>query len=290
MRKLLMVVISLLMVAAPSAVAAFPLGESSANASDAASNTADPPTIPPETPITPNAGAADPSSDVKLDETLPDSVAILIRLFVLAVVLESALATVFRWRPYVANIETRTVNPLLAFLFALIMVRLFQLDQVGVLVASYSNAPNGTVSADNAWASSITTALVIAGGSAGVNRMLRTLGFRAIETEAPAQKPAPTEAWIAIIDTSGKAGARTIFLDQGSGWEQIGVLRQAPKWGIFQWLRRDTGRFPSSGGRAVPIGVDLQIAVGDSNTALPSAAIWGPRKLAGGAIVDIVVS
>src|ERR1019366_1972671 len=118
----------------------------------------------------------------------------LFALFILAVLVENGLALVFRWRPFLDYFDWHTVNALVAFLFSLLFVWLFELDIATTLVNTYA----GTTHSVN-WPGMVLTAAIIAGGSAGVNRIFQALGFRAVSSQQPpAPKPPPTEAWIAV--------------------------------------------------------------------------------------------
>jgi hypothetical protein len=222
---------------------------------------------------------------------LSTSVSVLIRLFVLAVILESALAVIFNWRPYLGSFETRTTNPLITFFAALALVWLFNLDQVGALMRAYGSGPPEN-SPDAQWASIIVTALVVAGGSSGVNRMLRSLGYRSITLDEEKPKPPRTEAWLAVIDTSRTAaeGSYDILIrpDKGS-WAVVGSLkRPRRRSGFVQWLLRNPRRFPSSGGLSMPINKSIEVAV-ESRDSKEPVSVWGPAALAPGAILDVSV-
>lgn len=222
-----------------------------------------------------------------------DSVGILIRLFVLAVILESALTVVFRWRPYLALFDGKAVNPPVTFAAALALVLAFDLDQVGVLIGSYSTASGGPAPAVHDLGSAVLTALVIAGGSAGVNKMLRALGYRSNPVVEDLPKPARTEAWIAVLDTSRvRRGTFHVAMRRDTGdWTVLGSItsggRQTPRFG---WALRNRGRFPPSGGYPVPIDTPIEIGVMGTAPGEVPVAIWGPNALAAGAIVDVATS
>ena len=95
------------------------------------------------------------------------SIAALTKLFVLAVLVESALS--------------------------LVVVKTFDIDIVAELMKVYDpNSNPGDVM------STTLTALILAGGSSGVNKLFVALGFRSrLQEQAP--QPPSTEAWIAIL-------------------------------------------------------------------------------------------
>ena len=222
------------------------------------------------------------------DSAIVKSIGLLIRLFILAVILESALAVLFHWRPWLANFDGKTVNPLVTFVAALALVRTFDLDEVGLLIAAYSTAPQVA----GGWASSVVSALVIAGGSAGVNKMLRALGYRSLSIEADQPKPAPTEAWLAVINTSAVSVDKSfdilLSLDSGPA-AVIGTIdARNVRLPAFRWLFRDKRRFPSSGGFTVPLAMPVTVSVAPSGSA-DGKVVWGPSAFGAGAIVDIKV-
>ena len=130
-------------------------------------------------------------------------------LFVLAVVMESALAVLFNWRPFVETFNARAVRPLIAFIAAFIFVKMFNLDIVTALVNA-TTTQQFPVSIEGA----VMTALVIAGGSSGVNTMLAALGYRQVRTpETVAPKPPQNKGWIAVKIARDRAvGTVEVFI------------------------------------------------------------------------------
>jgi hypothetical protein len=221
-----------------------------------------------------------------LKDPLPESAEALLKLFVLAVILESALAILFNWRPIISTFDGRAFKPLLAFLAALLLVRSLNLDIVGSLARTYSSDPGA---AGNGWFTSLLTAMVIAGGSAGVNRMLRSLGYRSIDVEEPKPKPPPTKAWVAAHrGRIALTGPLDVLIDKGSDWELAGSITGTGRVPGIGWLLRDRGSFPTVGGLAVEPDQLLRVALVAQNQPTPAPEnVWGPRKLSAGAIVDI---
>jgi hypothetical protein len=107
------------------------------------------------------------------DEAYPEAFKALFLLFVLAVLLESALAILFNRRPFVETFNARAVKPMVSTGFALIFVYMFSLELVSTLarlIRPDVQPPDHT--------GRILTAMVIAGGSAAVNNLMVGLGFR----------------------------------------------------------------------------------------------------------------
>jgi hypothetical protein len=127
-------------------------------------------------------------------------------LFILAVLVESGLALLFRWRPFLDYFDSRSVNALVAFLFSYLLVYLFNLDIANQLIGIYTEtrkAPSGLESVPGA----LLTAMIIAGGSAAVNRIFQSFGFRPTSAQEQAKKPEPNqhEAWVAVTLVRDKA-------------------------------------------------------------------------------------
>ena len=115
-------------------------------------------------------------------------------LLIIATILESGLAVVFNWRPFVLLFDQRGMKTLVSILFAIVFVNLFDLDLVTRLINIYTGSTR-PVTATGLFV----TALVIAGGSSGVNRLLVAFNFRSVKTaEQIAPKPPPTQAWVAV--------------------------------------------------------------------------------------------
>ncbi|MBY5830430.1 hypothetical protein HFN47_14945 [Rhizobium leguminosarum] len=215
----------------------------------------------------------------------------LVLLFALAVLLESALAGVFRWRPFVELLNPRAVRPLVATLLAYWFVYYFDLDLVTALVNASNPASPKPVNTGG----QILTALVLAGGSAGVNSILVGLGFRQVSTLQTEPRPKPDKAWIAVRavrkpDTKGTIDVligREVTLANGAKEPPfVGTIRGKSGLGILSFFALDRGRFPSYGGHEVDSNQEISIVLRDSGTK-ENLALWGPHKLAQGAIVDL---
>lgn len=212
-------------------------------------------------------------------------------LFVLAVILESALALLFNWKPFVEYLVPRAVRPLIAFFAAILVVNLLGMD----VVAALANALTST-QVPISTAGQVLTAMVIAGGSAGVNTMLIALGFRSVRTpETAAPKPPPEKAWLAVRALDGQSrGDLFVFLTSppGSGNALLGVIKGRSKpASILSWFVSDRGRLPNYGGHTVEPGQNYTIEVrGKDENGVPlPPATYGPLQFAKGALVDIDV-
>jgi hypothetical protein len=209
-------------------------------------------------------------------------------LFVLAVFLESALAILFNWRPFVETFNSRAVKPVVSLAFALFLVYKFQID----LISSLAKLINPSVPAlDDS--GRILTAMVIAGGSAAVNNLMVGLGFRQQRTpEQVAPKPPANKGWISvsIIRTPEITGPVTVAIGTESGGQVpvVAALSHSTTPGR-RFFFRDRGRFPGSGGYAIAkdtiVKVKASAAKADGSGTLEKT--WGPNPVADGGIIDL---
>jgi hypothetical protein len=216
---------------------------------------------------------------------------ILFAALVMAAIIEWALSVVFNWRWFLVVFDAKGLKTIITLVVSLIVVSSFDLDIVRELINVLRNAN---------YPSSIPTrllsALVIAGGSAGVNSLMVTLGMRSVRTAETLQdKPPPTKAWLAVqgyvvtanvvtIDVGIKKGTETTFklLGRLSGLRAPGTIR----WPFF----RDRSRLPSYGGFYVEPGVEFTVELQGKDKA--DQVVGGPQKFgpympAQGAIIDI---
>jgi len=215
-------------------------------------------------------------------------------LFVLALLLESGLAVIFRWRPFLVYFDGRGVKTVVSVVFALLFVWSFDMDIVTDLVNVYSQRATPF---KHGFEGFVVTALIVAGGSAAVNSIFVALGFRSVVTHADiAPKPPRTEGWISVtLLRKGAIGPVDVLI----GAPPAVPATRSPIAGtiiggtrLTKFVRlflRDAGRFPMSGGYAVPAGSLCQVhlrGVDQSGKAVESR-VWGPETIAPGAIIDI---
>lgn len=214
-------------------------------------------------------------------------------LFVVAVILESALALLFNWKPFVENLVPRAVRPVIAFFAAILVVNMLGMDVVAALANTLSE-PSAT-KLPVTTTGQVITAMVIAGGSAGVNTMLIALGFRSVRTPATEPKPPPDKAWLALRALDGRSrGDLFVYLTSPPGGANalLGVIKGRSKpASILSWFLSDRGRLPSYGGHTVQPGHDyvIQVRGTDENGVPLPPATYGPLQFARGAVIDIDV-
>ncbi len=213
--------------------------------------------------------------------------------FIMAVVLESALALIFNWRPFVRTFDGRGVKSVIALAASLAFVRYTDLD----LLSIFEKAMDGSTEpqrVDEAWFGSVLTAMVVAGGSAGVNRLLVALGFRSVlRAEEVVPKPPKDRAWIsARLERSSpnESGTVRVMLKEGSGdFRLIGQISgSARPPGFLRWALQDRTRFPTLAGYSLVGDRTYELELrSDEKSAVTTVARWGPVMVASGAIVDL---
>jgi hypothetical protein len=178
-------------------------------------------------------------------------------LFVVATVMESALATLFNWRLYREFFSGRAVKTLVMIGFGYAVVTAFNYDVFARIVgfAGGNGAAQPTLS-------QILSALVLAGGSATVYQLFRALGLRApVEPEDVKLQPAENKAWVSVRISRSKAiGDVQIHVDEvrnptpaeENAPALAGVVNKS---GFLERLRSvffaDQMRWPRYGGRTV---------------------------------------
>lgn len=236
--------------------------------------------------VTPNRSAASGFSK----EAYPEAFKALFLLLVLATVLESALAILFNWRPFVETFNSRAVKPVVSLAFAVALVYMFKIDLVTSLAKLISP---GVPALDDT--GRILTAMVIAGGSAAVNNLMVGLGVRQQRTpETVAPKPPQNTGWIAVgvVRTAKIKGPVTVAIGVANGAGQVPVVASLDRstTPAYRYFFRDRGRFPGSGGYAVTKGDIVTVKVSALKSADGGGSLektWGPNVIADGAIIDL---
>jgi hypothetical protein len=214
--------------------------------------------------------------------------------FVLAILIESALAVIFNWRLYLALFYGRGVKTLVMIAVSALAVWTFNIDVVHTMLTAYGFATAGT---DAGTPSRLLTALILAGGSAGVYNMLVALGYR--ETKTPEDirpKPKKEKAWISV-QTTRRAAVGPIYVrisDAGqitteSPPQLAGVIADQGFWRtVWSVFFLDRNRFPQAGGYEVETSKQykLDIYSKDVEGQTVQADINGLYTFANGAIID----
>jgi hypothetical protein len=221
-----------------------------------------------------------------------ESAKVILELFVVALLIESALALIFRWKPFLTVFDPKAVNSVIALAVSLAFVWVYNFDAVAKLLKTYGYDPTPSHDA----AGYILTAMIVAGGSKGVNRIFQALGFRSplSQDEPSAQRPPPNKAWIAVtpvrVNAKGTIRVVVISADTVVAVEDIHARGSKRPWWSF--LVRDTTRFPQSGGYPVTPGavVKVELQGKDAEGQLLEPTRWNsPSPVAAGAIIDLAL-
>jgi len=235
--------------------------------------------------VTPKRGSTGFSEDA-----YPEAFKALFLLFVLAIILESALAILFNWRPFVETFNSRAVKPVVSLAVAWFLVAQFGID----LVTSLAKLITPNVPPLDA-TGRLLTAMVIAGGSAGVNNLMVGLGFRQPRTaETVAPKPPANKGWIsvAIVRTAAIKGPVTVGIGEENTTTHkvpvVAALEGSTRPG-FRYFLRDKGRFPGSGGYAIAkdTKVTVKVSADKADGSGKLEKTWGDNVIADGAIIDL---
>ncbi len=195
----------------------------------------------------------------------------IIALLVVTTVLESALATIFQWRVYQMLFNARAVKSIVMVVVGWGVVTLFDYDIFARILSLAGVGPAETdpkvLSVRKSDAFSIAmSALVLAGGSAGINTLLKRLGFRSPIQDEAAPVLKEDEAWISVTVLRKRAvGSVQIHLDEIAAAPEdapalLGVVDD--RWAITKVLEMIfavPGRVPSYGGRKVKVGQAYRI-------------------------------
>ncbi len=186
-------------------------------------------------------------------------------LFVTAVLLESAFSIIFNWRVFLAYFSSRGVKTIIMVAVSLLIVNIFDLDILGDLIRAYTGT---TAAPEMQPVSAFVTALMLAGGSAGVYNVLVALGYRQNREEVVAPKPSQDEAWIAIrVKKQNAVGEVRVLVEPvnpvpaGPNPPAIAGTIGFRRPRLFELLVRNTNRFPQSGGYVVHPNVPYLIEV-----------------------------
>lgn len=221
--------------------------------------------------------------------------------FVLALLLESAFALVFNWRVFNILFVGKAVRTPIMFAGAYLVVWKFDFDLMASLINAYRPLP--TAAAGN-WFTEVVTAMILAGGSAAVNRILVGLNLRSMgKDENPPPVLDETQAWVAVRVEPKKRGDKVrvdlteLVSPAATTPTTIGVAgSQKPT--LRSLFFGDNYRVPRAGGIKVSTGKVYVVTVCDLSTGfaydvtgkrLTAPAVGTPFKFGPRAIVDFHV-
>lgn len=251
----------------------------------------------PPDPAAANAAAsAAATADANADIIYTASAEALTKLAVIAVILEQALAIIFDWKLFRETFDRQAVKPIVSFLFALAIVHQFQIDILAGLVDIY-NGPD--VSTPSGMISKLVSALVLAGGSGGINRIMQKLGVRSNLNLKEDPGPPPTQAFVSVVPMPRSASTNidsvtVVAIDGNNVLHSLGTVPGSSvgkdPTGIRAWFLQEKGRFPGSGGFAIDPGLwSIRLDAVDGTGNVSSSAVWGPYQLDAGAQIDLTL-
>jgi len=191
-------------------------------------------------------------------------------LLVAAILIENALAVVFNWRVFLTYFSLRGVKTIVSFAVSYVVVLSFDIDVVGDLMSAYMT-PEGATGTEvpnlSSPVSRILTALILAGGSGGVNNLMVALGYRDRgRDEDVAPSAPPNKAWIAVwVKRDKVVGPVRVHVTEVPAPDPapdaiagtIGFRRPS----LLELLMRNPNRFPANGGYEVEPGKVYRIDV-----------------------------
>ena len=113
------------------------------------------------------------ATEVQDNTTYEHIIDALVKIFILAVLIEIALSVVFQWRLFLRHAEGKGLKVPISFIISLVIVIAHQIDLPGEVVSAFGDTPTkGKV------IGYLISALIIAGGSSSVNSIFESLGWR----------------------------------------------------------------------------------------------------------------
>ena len=226
------------------------------------------------------------------------SMAALTELFVIAVLLENAFAVVFNWRVFLTYFSLRGVKTVIMVVSSVLIVWSFNIDVMAKLIAAYNSSPGAPVTPASTPFTLFITALILAGGSSGVNKIMTSLGFRSDRQGEIAPTPPLNKAWVSIRVKRNQANSEVLVKIKEIG--PADANSPGPIAGIVAFKRPslagllfpDVNRFPENGGHTVSPGVVYSISVESKDSQGNNITALGAEQyvFAPGAIVDLTVT
>lgn len=212
---------------------------------------------------------------------------------IVVVFLESALSSVFNWRVYREVINQRAMKTPIMLAVGLAICLSFDYDPFSLMLISAGAEAQG---ANGSWLTLLLSAMILAGGSSGINTLFRSLGLREALPEIP-PKPAlaDNEAWVSIrVNGTALGGKYQIALTETASTADaliVGTVARRRFWErVKEAFRSEANRFPGYGGWSLKSKTVYRIdvinnAVQPQLTRLVFEGAFAPR-----AIVDFDVS
>lgn len=219
---------------------------------------------------------------------------LLAAIFALAAVLEAALAVIFAWPVFLDRINRRNTKMPISLAVGFVVAWGFELNLVNKLGVAFGAGSGGLP----LWFDSLISALLLAGGAAGVRNLMVSLGL-AMPTAELERPPLPQsdKAWLSMRDArADRSGPLTIWLrataPEAARREPfiVGSIAggtKTPK-GLARIFLPDKSRFPVVAGYAVDVGTTYDIYVQQEKGApAVGSANWKDYSFGEKAIVDL---
>ena len=262
------------------------------------STPAGPTTTAPTSETSAPAALTKTAQEPETNEIYTKSIAALTMLFVLAVLLENAFSIIFNWRVFLTYFSLRGVKTIIMVAISYLIVSLFKLDIVAALLNTYNAHTLEPEPIKSYFPSKFITALILAGGSAGVYNVMYALGYRSDRrADEVNPRPPPNKAWISVRAKRDQAAGEILVtvreIKSAANKSpapiagQIGLLRPS----LWELLLRNRNRFPQNGGYTVTPNVVYEITVEAKNrNGEPMKRLGEQYVFADGAIVDFDVT
>lgn len=233
---------------------------------------------------------------------------VLLQLLAVVLVVESALAALFQWRVYRMAFNARALKTPIMFAVGLLIVLLAGYDPMDQVL----RAVTGTATTSGWGRITLTSglsAMIIAGGSAGIFALLKRLGLRAPENAAEQEmqsKLGSDQAWLSIRAIGAPDGEpiqigiqeltapdteqKAYFFDHAEQPPLAGTIDSRGWWErATSSFTADAQRFPSYGGRKVTAGKHYRItATWQNGDGMVSVGVFR-GQFASRAVIDLTV-
>jgi hypothetical protein len=205
------------------------------------------------------------------DNTTSTVFKVLVSALVLAILLESAFELLFNWRLFQEFFVGKAWRTPIMFAISLVVVTRFGIDVLGPVVDAYGGKPAGTTPGGTL--TSILSAMIVAGGSVGVNRLMKKLGIRSPFPQVDEERAMvnDTEAYVSI--TVLKEGSERTFavnLSEATPDPDVpailGVVGTARRSSLASLFFPTKQRIPRSGGLRIAVNKTYRFSVTDLQT------------------------
>lgn len=205
------------------------------------------------------------------EETVGTAFRVLVAALVIAVLLESAFELLFNWRLFQAYFVGKAWRTPIMFLISYLVAHNLKFDVLGPLFDTYSGLAKGTTQGKPL--TTVLTAMILAGGSVGVNRIMTRLGIRSPFPKSEEERPTlnVTEAYVSVtVSAKGDNLAYAVNMSEEALdltvpalLGVIGPVRSGVRQSL---LFPSRWRIPRSGGIRVSVDKTYRFSVTDLRT------------------------